>query len=85
MKRNSHGHTPAGWYSSLVILIGFVVGALGVGAFSLVITIIGAALVVAGIAVALVLQRVGLGQFAPEASRSVSAAEAHLGRRRDED
>lgn len=85
MKRNAHGHTPAGWYGAAVIVVGFVLGAFGVGAYSLVLTIIGAAVTLAGIGVALVLQHAGLGQFPPQHSHSVESAEQYLGRRRDGD
>lgn len=81
-KRNSHGHTPAGWAATITVIVGFVVGGLGVGAYSLVITVIGAAIVLFGVVLALILQRAGLGQFAPSANHSVTSARDYLGEKR---
>jgi hypothetical protein len=84
-KRNSHGHTPAGWYSALTIFIGFIVGGFGVGAYNLVLSLIGAAIVLFGVVLAVILQKAGYGQFAPRASRSVTSARDYLGEKRADD
>lgn len=83
-KRNSHGHTPAGWAATITVIVGFIVGGFGVGAFSLVLTVIGAAIVLFGIVLALILQRAGYGQFAPAPNHSVSSARDYLGEKRAE-
>lgn len=83
--RDEHGHTPAGWISVGVLLVGSVIAGFGVGAGLLWLGIVGGAVIVAGILTALALQAAGLGQYPPKRSHTYESAQDYLGAQRDED
>ena len=82
--RSSHGHTPAGWWSVSVILAGTVVAGFGIGAASVVLTAVGAGIMLVGLLLAPLLQKLGYGQSPPGRSRSFANAEAYLGAQRED-
>lgn len=83
--RSTHGHTPAGWISVAVLLVGAVIAGFGVGSGLLWLGIAGGAVMVAGILTALALQAAGKGQYPPNRSHSYASAQDYLGAQRDED
>ncbi len=83
--RDKHGHTPAGWISVAVLLVGAVIAAFGVGSGLVWLGIVGGAVMVGGILTALALQAAGLGQYPPKRSRSYASAQDYLGAQREED
>lgn len=83
--RSRHGHTPAAWISVAILIVGSVIAAFGVGAGWLWLSLVGAAVFLAGIVVAKLLQRTGHGQYPPQRARRYDTAEAYLGAQRDED
>lgn len=60
--RHDHGNTPAAWTAVVIILIGFVAGALGVVAGSSTVVLAGAGVIVFGAVVGKVMQMMGLGK-----------------------
>lgn len=82
--RSSHGNTPAGWAAVIVILLGAIIAAFGVGFWSLWLSIVGGAVVLVGGLLAPVLQRAGLGQYPPQRSHSYANAREYLGAQREE-
>lgn len=84
--RSSHGQTPAGWISVTVILVGSVVAGFGIGAASVTLTAVGGGVMLVGLLLAPVLQKMGYGQYPPaNKSRSYANAEAYLGARREDE
>lgn len=83
--RDEHGHTPAGWISVAVLLVGAVIAGFGVGLGLLWLGIVGGSVMLAGIVTALALQAAGLGQYPPRRSHSYDSAQAYLGAQRAED
>lgn len=63
MAYNSHGHTPAGWTTVIIIVVGFVVAGIGVIALSWQLFWFGGVgLIVLGGIVGKIMQMMGLGQ-----------------------
>ncbi|WP_203433866.1 HGxxPAAW family protein [Jiangella asiatica] len=77
MAHNEHGHTPAAWTTVILILAGFVVGAIAVILLNWPLFWIGGVglIVVAGI-VGKIMQMMGLGQIDPQAGRDRRSADA---------
>ena len=62
-KHVHHGRTPAAWAGSMIALIGFIVGAIGMMMLSPAIVGVSAALFVIAIIVTVALQKMGKGAF----------------------
>lgn len=76
MAYNSHGHTPAGWTTVVIIMVGFVVAGIGVIAMSWqVFWFGGVGLIVLGGIVGKVMQMMGMGQV--DRSSESGAAQEH--------
>ena len=83
--RSTHGQTPAGWISVVIMLVGSVIGAFGIGSGKLWLTLTGTAVFLGGILAAKLLQMTGHGQYPPRRSTHYATAEAYLGAQREED
>jgi len=58
---DNHGQTPAAWTAVIIIMLGFLVGAVGVITSTVWVFVVGAVLVVLGAATGKVMQMMGMG------------------------
>ena len=77
-EHDNHGSTPAAWTAVTIVMIAFLVGAIGVLMSNAVVFWVGVALIVVGLIVGKVMQMMGLGGK-PVASSSTGTASAPAG------
>jgi hypothetical protein len=75
-EHDNHGSTPAAWTAVTIVMIAFLVGAIGVLMSNAVVFWVGVALIVVGLIVGKVMQMMGLGGK-PVADISATATAGH--------
>jgi hypothetical protein len=75
-EHDNHGSTPAAWTAVTIVMIAFLVGAIGVLMSNAVLFWVGVALIVVGLIVGKVMQMMGMGAK-PAADATATASASH--------